>query len=71
MDLRPVFIRVYRLEIQSVMLVFSTQLCEMLLLSPFFLVQLSPLPCVNKYTAYINVYSVYGGEGVGVWASER
>jgi hypothetical protein len=29
-----VFIRVYRLEIQSVMLVFSTQLCELLPLSP-------------------------------------
>ncbi len=28
--LREVFIRVYRLEIQSVMLVFSTQLCELL-----------------------------------------
>jgi hypothetical protein len=32
--LRQVFIRVYRLEIQSVMLVFSTQLCELLPLSP-------------------------------------
>ncbi len=28
--LRQVFIRVYRLEIQSVMLVFLTQLCELL-----------------------------------------
>ncbi len=28
--LRQVFIRVYRLEIQSVMLIFSTQLCELL-----------------------------------------
>jgi hypothetical protein len=28
--LRQVFIRVFRLEIQSVMLVFSTQLCELL-----------------------------------------
>jgi hypothetical protein len=28
--LRQVFIRVYRLEVQSVMLVFSTQLCELL-----------------------------------------
>jgi hypothetical protein len=27
---RQVFVRVYRLEIQSVMLVFSTQLCELL-----------------------------------------
>ena len=28
--LRQVFIQVYRLEIQSVMLVFATQLCELL-----------------------------------------
>jgi hypothetical protein len=32
--LRQVFIRVYRLEIQSVMFVFSTQLCELLPLYP-------------------------------------
>jgi hypothetical protein len=32
--LREVFTRVYRLEIQSVMLVFSTRLCELLPLSP-------------------------------------
>ncbi len=32
--LRQVFIRVYRLEIQSVMLVFSTHLCELLALQP-------------------------------------
>jgi hypothetical protein len=32
--LRQVFIKVYRLEIYSVMLVFSTQLCELLPLSP-------------------------------------
>jgi hypothetical protein len=47
-----VFNRVYRLEIQSVMLVFSTQLCELLPPLPFSLVQLSPLrplPCINKY----------------------
>jgi hypothetical protein len=31
--LRQVFIRIYRLEIQSVILVFSTQLCELLLLN--------------------------------------
>ncbi len=43
--LRQVLIRVYRLEIESVMLVFifTTQLGE-LLLSPLSLVQLSPLP---------------------------
>jgi hypothetical protein len=37
--LRQVFVRVYRLEIQSVMLVFSTQLVAPL---TFSLVQLSP-----------------------------
>jgi hypothetical protein len=30
--LQQLFIRVYRLEIQSIMVVFSTQLCELLLL---------------------------------------
>jgi hypothetical protein len=41
----------------EVMLAFLTQLGELLrvlLLSPFPLVQLSPLPCVNKYTAWTN-----------------
>jgi hypothetical protein len=43
--LRQVFIRVYRLEIQSVVLVFSTQLCELLLLSPsLWFNSPSPLP---------------------------
>jgi hypothetical protein len=32
--LRQVFITVYRLQIQTVILVFSTQLCELLHLSP-------------------------------------
>ncbi len=41
-----VFITVYRLEIQSVMLVFSTQLCELLALYPS-LWFTSPLPCVK------------------------
>jgi hypothetical protein len=52
--LLQVFIRVYRLEIQSVMLVFSTQLCELLPLSPSFWFNslLHTLPCVNKFTAY-------------------
>jgi hypothetical protein len=49
--LRQVFITVYRLDVQHVMLVFSTQLCVTpLTYSP---VQLSPpLPCVNKYYLY-------------------
>jgi hypothetical protein len=58
--LRQVFIRVYRL---TVTLVFSTQLCELLLL-PFSLVQLSPPPpslCESVYT-----YTVCKGKGYGV-----
>ncbi len=68
--LRQVFIRVYKLEItRSVMLVFSTQLCD--LYSP--LVPLSPslkfnslppLPCVNKYTVHVTVCRGWGGYGV-------
>jgi len=51
--LRQVFIRVYRLEIQAVRLVFSTQLCELLPPLPLSLVQVSPpLLCVNKYMLY-------------------
>jgi hypothetical protein len=47
--MRQVFIRVYRLEIQSVMLVFSTQLCELLPLYPslWFIPPPHPLPCVK------------------------
>jgi hypothetical protein len=64
--MRQVYIRVYRLEIQSVLLVFSTQLCELLLL--FILLSgstlhTSHLSCVNKYTVY--TYTVCNG-GYGV-----
>jgi hypothetical protein len=54
--MRQVFIRVYRLEIQSVMLVFSTHLCELLTLasSPWFN-SLPPPPCVNNYTVFTMV----------------
>ncbi len=60
-----VFNRVYRLEIQSVMLVFSTGFVKHCL-SNLLHGQLSPpppLPCVNKYvyTVHTYVYSVYGG----------
>ena len=41
------FIRVYRLEIQSVMLVFSTQLCEMLSLSPSLSILYTCIQCVR------------------------
>ncbi len=54
-----VFIRVYRLEIQSVMLVFSTQLCELLPISNSLWFNSPPLPCGNKYTVY--TYGVGGG----------
>ncbi len=50
--LRQVFIRVYRLAIQWVMLVFSTQLCELLPFSPSLLFNSPPLPCVNKGGGY-------------------
>jgi hypothetical protein len=58
--LRQVFVRVYRLGIQSVVLVFSTQLWELLPLSPSPWFNSLPLPCVHKYTR-IHVYSVCGG----------
>ncbi len=63
---RQVFIRDYGLEIQSVMLVLSTQLRELLPLSPslWFISPPSPLPCVNQYTVY--TYPVCKG---GLWGS--
>jgi hypothetical protein len=68
------FIRAYRLEKDSVMLVFSTQLCELLPLFPS-LWFAPPLPCVNKYTLYsIHVYTIQcvkGGGGMGFLASDR
>jgi hypothetical protein len=42
--LRRVFIRVYGLEIQSVVLVFSTQICELLPLSPSIWFISPPIP---------------------------
>jgi hypothetical protein len=74
--LLQVIIRVHRLKlatfcILSVMLVFSTQLCDLysplLHLSPSLLFSSppSPFPCANKYTVY--TYKVCkGGEGSGV-----
>ncbi len=47
------------------MLVFSTQLCELLPLSPSLWFNSPPLPCVNKYTVF--TYTVWkGGGGYGV-----
>jgi hypothetical protein len=54
-----VFNRVYRLEIQSAMFVFSTQLCELLPLQPSLCLVLPsyPIPCVNKYAVYCSVHA--------------
>ncbi len=63
--LRKVFIRVYRLKIQRVMLVFSTQLCELLPLSSSLWFNSPPpfsLPCVKVQ----NIQRVCGWEGLGV-----
>ncbi len=72
--LQQMFIRVHRLEVQSVMLVFSMQLVNCCPLTTFSLVQLSPpppLPCVNKYTA-VYTYTVRkgGGGGLGLRQAE-
>jgi hypothetical protein len=48
-SLRQVFNRVYRLQIQSFMLVFSIQLCELLPHSPSHWFNSTPIPYVNKY----------------------
>jgi hypothetical protein len=53
------FYRVYRLEIQSVMLVFSTQLCELLPL------QLSPLTSPSSQSKVQFIQTVCGWEGMG------
>jgi hypothetical protein len=72
-----VFIRVYRLlKIQSIMLVFSTQLCELLLLSPSLWFNSLPLHpnLVNKYFVYTFALCKgggrWGGYGVLFWASD-
>ncbi len=54
-----VFNRVYRLEIQSVMLVFFTLFVNS---------RPSPLPCSNEYMGYVFIHCVKGrgGGGVGV-----
>ncbi len=71
-----VFYRVYRLEIQSVMLVFSTGFVNY---CPSTLTLLSgycsppppsPLPCVKKFTVF--TYTVCnGGGGGGIWGHGR
>ncbi len=75
--LRQVFSRVYRLEIQSLMLVFSTQFCELLplynLLSGSTLPPPSPLPTFPVWISilYTRMQCVRGGGGYGFWASDR
>jgi hypothetical protein len=64
-----VFNRVYRLEIQSVIWVFSTgfvNYCPSNLLSGY-LSRLPPLPFVNKYT----IYTYTGCKVGGVWGHRR
>ncbi len=61
---RQAFIRVYRLERQSVMLVFSTRLCKLLPLQAFSLVHLPPPPSLCQSTLYTD--SVWLGRGLGV-----
>jgi hypothetical protein len=53
------FLRVYRLEIQSVMLAFSSKLCELLPLSPSLWFTSPPPPCVK-------LQKVCDWEGLGV-----
>ncbi len=68
-NLRQVFIRIYRLEIQSVMLVFSTQLfvncCPSPLLSGSTLPPPLPLFYVHKYNVFTYIVCK-GGGGYGV-----
>ncbi len=61
--------RVYRLEIKSVMLVFSTPLVNQrpanLLTGSSTPPSPAPLPCVNKYRGFMYSYSVQRGGGDG------
>ncbi len=52
------FIKVYRLEIESFMLVFSTQLCELLPFSLSLWFNPLPLPSVNNYSVYCSEYTI-------------
>ncbi len=64
--LRPVYIWVYSLEKQSVMLVFSPQLCKLLPLSPSLWFNLPPSP-VWKSILYTRIQMCKsGGGGYGV-----
>jgi hypothetical protein len=58
-----VFNKVYRLEIQSVMLVFSTQVCELLPLEPSLLSD-SPPPLPKVKIQYKQTVCGWGGGGL-------
>ncbi len=60
---------VYRLEIQWVTLVFSTQLCDLLPLSPSLWFNSPRLSSVNKYTVYKSTVCK-GGGGMEFCASD-
>ncbi len=66
--LRQVFIRAYRLKIHPLMLVFSTQIYELLPLWPslWFNSPNSPLPCVNRNTVYTYIQCVRGVRVIGL-----
>ncbi len=70
LPVRQVFLRVYRLEIQSVMLVFSTQLCELLSFSLFQLPPPLPFPVGRSQHTRIQC-GREGGGGMWLWASDR
>ncbi len=63
--LRQVLIRVFRLEIQSVILVFSTHLCELFSLSPSLCFNSTPPPPPSQ-TAEVTDCEWLGGGG-GCW----
>jgi hypothetical protein len=58
-----VFNRLYRLEIQSVMLVFSTQLCGLLSLQPSLWFTLPHAPSQRRSTVYTDSVWLGGGGG--------
>ncbi len=65
--LRQVYIIVYRLEIQSVTLVFSTQLCELLPLYPSLRFNSPPPLPVWISILYTRLQCLRGGEVLGLW----
>jgi hypothetical protein len=70
--LRQVFIRVYRMEIQSVVY-FRPRFvnCRPSNLISGSTLPHPPLPCVNKYTVYTYTVCKGGGGRMGFWASDR